>query len=131
MFSWLGSRIRKPDHPMSSLAEARKLLSELPKDDAFKALEEINSWLASITDTPGFRAELRSDLIKLLDEIGQPFHAELQKSYLSAPHLQDFQGMHLWQEMHRFSRELARAYEECIAACRREDMKPYEVQEKL
>src|SRR5271169_657045 len=131
MFSWLGNRIGKPDHPMSSMAEAKKLLAELPEDDALKALEEITSWLTSVTDTLGFRAEMRAKLIMLLDETGQPFLAELLKGYLASPHLQDFQGMLLWQEMHRFSKELARAYEECLAAYRREEMKPYELQEKL
>lgn len=131
MLSWLGKRTGKPDHPMFSLAEAKKLLSELPKDDALQALQEITAWLTSITDTPEFRAELRINLIKLLDETGQPLHANLLKSYLSAPHLQDFQGMRLWQELHHFTRELSRAYEECIAACRREEMKPYELDELL
>ncbi len=116
---------------MSSMAEAKTLLAELPKHDALKTLEEITSWLTSITDTVGFREELRTNLIKLLDETGQAFHAKLLKDYLASPHLQDFQGMHLWREMHRFSDELARAYEECLAACRREEMKPYELQEKV
>lgn len=116
---------------MSSVAEAKKLLAELPKDNALKALEEVASWLTSITDTPDFRAEVRTSLIMLLDETGQPFHSELLKSYLAAPHLQDFQGMHLWQEMHKFAKELARACEECIAAYLREETKPYELQEKL
>ena len=129
MFSWLGKRTGKPDHPMSSMAEAKKLLSELPKDDPLQALKEGSSWLISITDTPGFRAELRVDLVKLLDETGQPLHATLLKTYLASPHLQDFQGMLWWQQMHQFTRELARAYEECLAACWREEMKPYQLQE--
>jgi hypothetical protein len=63
----------------------------------------------------------------LLDETGQPFHTELLKRYLAAPHLQDFQGIHLWQEPHQFSKELARAYEKCLAACQREEIKTHEI----
>ncbi|HEY5993829.1 MAG TPA: hypothetical protein VIU46_04420 [Gallionellaceae bacterium] len=115
---------------MFSIAEAKGLLAELPKDDPAKALEEITSWLESVTATPDFKAELRIDLIRLLDETGQPLQAELLKKYLAEPHLQDFQGMHLWQRVHLYTRELSRAYEECMAACQRE-MKPYEQQELL
>jgi hypothetical protein len=129
MFSWLAKRTEKLDHPMSSVAEAKSLLSELSKDDPVKALQEITSWLESITTTPSFRAELRISIIKLLDETGLPIQTELLKKYLAAPHLQDFQGMHLWQCMHLYAGELARAYEECLAACWREEMKPYELRE--
>src|SRR5512135_2863281 len=131
MFSWLSNQGNKIDHPMSSMVEAKKLLAELPKDNALEALQEITSWLLSVTDTPGFHAELRTSIIMLLDETGQPFHAELLKRYLAAPHLQDFQGMHLWQQIHGFAKELARAYGECIASYRQEEAKPYELQEKL
>lgn len=116
---------------MFSMAEAEKLLSELPRDDALKALEEITSWLTSVTDTPSFTAELRTRLIMLLDETGQPFHTDLLKHYLATPHLQDFQGIHQWQGPHKFAEELARAYEECLAAYQREVTKPYELHEIL
>jgi hypothetical protein len=128
MFSWIAKRSAKVDHPMFSLDEAKSLLAELPKDEPPKTLEEITSWLESVTATPGFPADLRIGIVKLLDETGQPTHAELLKKYLEAPHLQDFQGMRQWQGMHLYTRELARAYEECMSVCKRE-MKPYEQQE--
>jgi hypothetical protein len=131
MFSWLGKSGGKPDHPMSSMAEAKDLLAELPKNDAFQALDEITSWLTSITDTPGFRPELRNSVTMLLDETGQPLHAELLKRYLAEPHLQDFQGTHLWQGIHNFSKSLAAAYETCLALWQQEEVIPTELQEKL
>lgn len=131
MISWLGKRSEKPDHPMFSIAEAKKLLAELPQDDPFKALEEITAWLESVTATGGFKAELRVNLVKLLDETSLPIYAEVLKDYLAAPHLQDFQGMHLWKNMHVYAGHLARAYEECIAACRGEEMAQYERHELL
>ena len=33
----------KPDHPLFNMKKAKRLLTELPKDDLFKALEEITS----------------------------------------------------------------------------------------
>ena len=70
MFTLHGIFDGKPDHPMSDVKEARKLLSELPRDNSFKALEEITAWLASVKDTPGFRPELRTEIVMLLDETG-------------------------------------------------------------
>jgi hypothetical protein len=131
MFSWLGKGGSKLDHPMYSMAEAKKLLAELPEDDPFKALQEITSWLESITATAGFAAELRINLVKLLDETAQPIYADLLKQYLAAPHLQDFQGAHLWQGMHLHTGELAHAYEECLPAAKGAEMAAYQRHELL
>jgi hypothetical protein len=113
------------------MAAAKALLSELPKDDAFKALDEVTSWLISITGTPEFRLELRISLTMLLDETGQPFHAESLKNYLASPRLQDFQGMRLWQGIRNFSEALAAAYEACLGAWQQKESKSYELREQL
>jgi hypothetical protein len=130
-FSWLSRQFGKIDHPMYNMAEAEKLLAELPADDPFKALEEISAWLQSITAMPAFGAELRIDLVKLLDETARPLQAELLKQYLAEPHLQDFQGMHLWKNLHTHADGLACAYEECLAACKREELPAYQLHELL
>ena len=131
MLSWLRKLTDRPDHPMYNMAEARKLLQELPQDDTYKSLEEVSSWLQSVTDTANFNTELRIDLIKLLDETGQPSYAKLLKEYLSAPHLQDFQGMHLWKNMHAFTNLLARAYSACLVDSRKPGVKSFDLMETL
>ena len=131
MFSWKSSHNGTPDHPMSSMSEARKLLADLPKEDALKALDEVTSWLVSVSETPNFDVKLRLDLIMLLDETGQPFHTQLLKDYLSTPHLQDFQGIHLWKGFHNFSKELVTAYEVCLTACKAEGSLPADLRERL
>lgn len=98
---------------MSDVAEARKLLADLPQNDPLKALDEITCWLVSVKDTPGFRPERRLGVIMLLDEAGQPFHAELLRQYLAAPRLHDSKGLHMWQGAHGFMRALAEAYAMC------------------
>lgn len=114
----------KPDHPMFDVAEARKLLAKLPKGDAFKALDEITCWLTSVKDTPDFRPELRTQIVMLLDETGLPLHEELLQLYLGEPHLQDFKGMHLWQGLHAFRKELAEAYAVCVHDYQQAEKKP-------
>ena len=116
---------------MSDVEEARKLLADLPDNDPLKALDEITSWLTSVKDTPDFRPERRTGVIMLLDETGQPIQAELLHQYLAAPHLQDFQGMRLWQGMHGFMRALAEAYAVCIHEYRQEEKKPLSLKEQM
>lgn len=121
MSSWFGILKGKPDHPMSDVEEAGRLLADLPEDNPFKALEEITSWLVSVKDTPGFQPERRAGVIMLLDETGQPFHEKVLQQYLAAPHLQDFQGMHLWQGIHGFMKALAEAYALCVQEYQQEE----------
>src|SRR5665647_1919618 len=104
----------KPDHPMFDVKEAKRLLADLPKNNAFKALEEITSWLDSVKDATGFRPKVRAAIIMLLDEAGQPLYAKLVYLYLGAPHLQDFKGKHLWQGLHGFMKTLAEAYSDYV-----------------
>jgi hypothetical protein len=131
MPSWFKILNDKPDHPMYDVAEAKKLLADLPKNDPLKALDEITSWLTSVKDTPGFRPERRTGIIMLLDETGQPFHAELLRQYLAAPHLQDFQGMRLWQGAHGFMRALAEAYAVCVHEYQQAEKKPLAIKGQM
>jgi len=121
----------KPDHPMFDVKEARRLLAELPKGNAFKTLEEITSWLDSVKDAAGFRAEVRATIIMLLDETGQPLYAELLQLFIGAPHLQDFKGMHLWQGLHGFIKTLAEAYSVCVHEYQQSEKKSFEHKELM
>jgi len=121
----------KPDHPMFDVKEAKRLLAGLPKGDAFKALDETTSWLISVKDTSGFRPEVRAEIIMLLDETGQPLHAEVLRQYLGTPHLQDFQGLHQWQGIHGFMQALAEAYAVCISEYRQAEKKPWDLKENI
>lgn len=121
----------KPDHPLFDVKEARRLLAELPKDNAFKTLEEITSWLDSVKDAPGFRPEVRAEIIMLLDETGQPIYAELLYLYLGASHLQDFKGMHLWQGLHGFMKTLAEAYSVCVHEYHQAEKKSFDHKELM
>lgn len=107
MFKLFGER---PDHPLYDLEETKRLIGELPHDEPRKALEDITFWLESIKDAAGFTPELRTDVIMKIDEHGQMLQTELLHRYLEAPHLRDFQGLHLWKGIHAFAQALAAAY---------------------
>lgn len=128
MFSLFEGR---PDHPLFDLAEARRLISELPDDDQRKALEDITFWLDSIKTAKGFHPELRIAIILLLDETALPIYSELLRQFLSAPHLQDFKGVHQWQGIHAYARALAEAYAASVEECRAGDKKTFELRQQM
>lgn len=115
MFTWI-KKIgdEKPDHPLYSTKEAKKFLDDLPENDPLTALDEINSWLISVKDTPGFRPDTRAEVIGLLDETGQPLQMILLQQFIAAPHLLDFKAPPPWEAIHNFMVALADAYAVCL-----------------
>jgi hypothetical protein len=114
MFTFLNVFDGKPDHPMSDAKQAKNLLVDLPKQDAFKALNEITAWLISVKDTVDFRPETRVEIIMLLDETGLLFYEQLLLLFTGEPHLQDFKGKHIWQGIYGYKKAVAEAYALCI-----------------
>jgi hypothetical protein len=116
MLSWLDKLGNAPDHPMTNVEAAKRLLAELPEDDPLEALKELSDWMTSFGGTPGFKLGNRLGVAMLLDDTATPIYAEVQRRYTSAPHLQDLEGMKLWRAMHEFA--IARI--ELFAVCLRE-----------
>lgn len=128
MFKLFGE---KPDHPMYDLGEAERLLSELPEDEPRKALDDVTFWLESIRDATGFSSSLRADIVMLVDERTQQLYTEQLHLYLAAPHLQDFQGLHLWQGIHAYAAALAGAYAANVREYHGIGKKPEDLQERM
>lgn len=106
----------KPDHPMSDLKAARRLLDEVPSTDTHKALEELGHWLDSLSSTEGFKPELRSQLLCLTDEAAQLHLRKLIKEYLSNTRLSKFQEGRLWAAIYGYLRQAALAFSSCVEA---------------
>ncbi|MBI4808874.1 MAG: hypothetical protein HY799_08015 [Nitrosomonadales bacterium] len=121
----------KPDHPLFDLDEARRLIAELPEDDLSKALEDITFWLDSIKSTKGFQPEQRATIILLLDETALTIYTGFLHQYLSAPHLQDFKGVHQWQGIHAYARALSEAYAASVEEYRATDKHTFERRQQM
>ncbi len=119
MLDWLTNRGEKPDHPMHNIEEAQQLLYGLP-DDPQQALEEITSWLTTITSAGGFRLATRIAVVKLVDEHGQPFNPLVTQKYLDPQALKEFERLRLWQHMLEFQQRLADAYRLCLDEMQRD-----------
>src|SRR5688572_4776876 len=86
----------KPDHPMADIKLAKKLISELPPNDAPKALDEVTFWLDSVIRTDGFKLDYRFELFDLLDQSAKTFQRKLAQEYLGTDRQEKFRENKLW-----------------------------------
>lgn len=113
MLKWLDKLGGKPDHPMHNIAAAKTLLADLPEDPG-KALDEVASWLTTLTAAEGLRLADRVDIVKLLDETGQPFERQLVQLYLKPGKASDYERTRAWQTVLEFWERLTDAYRPCL-----------------
>lgn len=113
MLKWLDKLGSKPDHPMHNIAAAKSLLADLPEDPG-KALEEVTSWLNTLTVTEGFRLADRVGIVELLDETGQPYESQLVHLYLKSDEFKEYARMRAWQVALEFWERLTDAYQLCL-----------------
>lgn len=112
MISLFGSK--KPDHPMSDMKEARKLLEDLPSGDAARCLDELGHWLESVTAEGGFKPDYRAQLVQLLDETAQNHLRKLMREYIASSRLAKFQEIRLWKSIYAYWQQAGLAYAGCI-----------------
>ena len=117
MLDWLSNRSHKTDHPMYSIEEAERLLTGM-SDEPPKALEEITSWLTTLTQVAGFHPAVRLAVIKLVDEAGRPFEPELTLRYLKPRAHTEFERRQLWDAALQYWERLAQAYRLCLDSMR-------------
>ena len=106
--------IGRVDHPMADLKEAKRLLEELPANDAFKSTEELTNWLESVGAAEGFKPEYRVQLLLLLDEVAQVHVRKLARDYLAAVRPSKFQENRLWLAVSAYWRQAAMSFASCI-----------------
>ena len=111
----------KSDHPMADIKSAQKLLSDVPKNDPLKALQEITDWLESVTDSASFSADQRFEVLSLLDEAGRPHMRKLVREYFTVPTLAKFQENRTWMALHAFFSHNEQGYFKLLTAYRNGD----------
>jgi hypothetical protein len=107
---------QKIDHPLGDPRELRRIVDEIPGDNAFKALDEVVGWLESLQDARDFPEDRLYDAISRLDDVAQPHIKRLTRDYLHAPRASRTEERRLWTICHGFWTVLAAGYERCLAA---------------
>lgn len=104
----------KSDHPLANPREMRKILSELPKDNAFKAQDEITGWLESLAGIDDFPVGRLYDVAQALEEAAYPHLKRLSREYFQAARLSRSEEKRLWSINYGFWRLLSAAYARCL-----------------
>lgn len=110
----LGAGGERPDHPMYSIRETEKLLADLPETNPGKALEEIVGWIESVSTTPGYQAELRAAILRVLEDTGLRFEETILNQYLGEARIHDHRSRDRCQKSLAFRTALSEAYLACL-----------------
>ena len=93
---------QKIDHPLANPRELKQTLDALPKDNAFKALDEIDGWLESLPSVSEFPVDRLYDAVRQLEEAAYPSLRRLAREYLHTPRLNKPDEKRLWAINHGF-----------------------------
>jgi hypothetical protein len=104
----------KPDHPMADPKEVRRILDDLPAQDAYKALDELTHWHESVAAAEGFRFDQRLALHLQIDEAAQVRVRKLSRDYLAAARPSRFQETRLWTVIHGYWNQAGLAYAKTV-----------------
>jgi len=107
---------QKSDHPLADPRALRRVVAELPADNAFKSLDEIAGWLESLLATGECPLERAYEAAVQLEEAAQPHLKRLSLEYLHTPRLTRSNEQRLWSINYGFWTLLAAVYERCLLA---------------
>lgn len=111
----LGWTKKKSEHPMADERGAKELLSELPTQDPYKALEEIAHWIEMARDEQ-LKPHRVYEIVDQLDGVGRTYARKLAQEYLAAGNrLQRFHEKRIYTAAVEFWRQLGASYEYCLA----------------
>lgn len=105
----------KDVHPLADPRELRRVLEELPMDNAFKALDEVVGWFESLQGET-MAGEVLYEATRQLDEAAQIHLKRVTRIYLTTPRLSRADEKRLWTISHGFCLLLSNAYERCLVA---------------
>lgn len=107
---------QKDVHPLLDEREFKRILRELPKDNAFRALDEIAGWLESLQAAVDCPADRAFEVLRQLDDAAQVHLKRLAHNYLNTARLSRAEEKRLWSMSCGFWVLLAAAYQRCLLA---------------
>lgn len=110
-----GVLAQQNDHPLANPRELRKIVAELPRDNAFKALDELTGWLESLAGIEDFPADRLYEAVEAFEEAALPHLKRLSREYFQAARLSRSEENRLWSINYGFWTLLAGACERCLA----------------
>ncbi len=111
----------KSEHPLADPKDFRQVLTTLPSDSPYKALEEISGWLESARLADDLPENRLYEITCEFDEAAQRHVFKLTRDYLRAPRLARAEEQKLWKAINGFWLQAAGAYQKCLARCGAKD----------
>ena len=96
-----------PQHPLADPKELKRILAELPVDNAYKTIDEIAGWFESLEQVDGFRTDRLADVVNQLDLVAQPAIRKLTREFLTSPRLSRSDERRIWTTAFQFWQRLA------------------------
>lgn len=109
---WFG---QKDGHPLLDPRQLQRVIDELPRDNAFKALDEIAGWLESLLAAGGLPVDRMFNAVRQLEDAAAPLVRRLTQEYLHTLRLSRNEEKRLWTICHGFWVLLASAYERLLS----------------
>lgn len=105
----------RPDHPLADPKELKRVIAELPIDNAFKSVDEVSGWFDSLQHADDFRVDHYFEVLQQLDEAAQSHLRRLARDYLYSPRLSKTEERRLWTVNFAYWGSVAGLYAHCIA----------------
>ena len=101
---------KKSDHPLADLESAKKLLENLPKNDAYALLAEVTEWIELLPKLAELKVNQQFAILRLLDDAAQPHAKKLTREFFTPHEISEFQENRLWMTLNNLSCATASAY---------------------
>lgn len=105
---------QKEGHPLLQPRQLQQVIDELPRDNAFKALDEIAGWLESLLALPDCPADRLHEAACRLEDAAGPHLKRLSREYLHTIRLSRSEEKRLWTINYGFWTLLAQVYERVL-----------------
>lgn len=117
----IGLFTREAGHPLEDPRELKRVIAELPSDNAVKAVDEIAGWFESLLQAVEIRGDRLYDIVNLLDQAAQAPIRKATRDYLSAVRMARSDARSIWAHGRFYWEQLAGLYERVIDASRQKD----------
>ena len=105
---------RKPDHPMTSAADARRILAELATTEPAAALDQIAHWAETLRDFDGFSCDDRFEVATEVDAAGRKRAAVVFAQFIGRIHKRDHGLRKLSEPLYSYWIDISGAYGRCV-----------------
>ena len=105
---------KKAVHPLANAVELQRIIADLPKDNAFKAIDKVVGILESTREAAGLSVDRLYELAWQLEDAARDHLGKLCHDYLHTSRLSRTEEERLWSISHGYWALLAEVYERCL-----------------